>query len=216
MIVATAVFYSLLFAIGWVWIRLQGGGDPVRDGLGEGLALAVAAGLAVGGIVVAASVVTRRRVRWARALETEFREILGERGAAEVVVLALFSGTAEEVFFRGAMQNELGLVWTSLIFGGIHFIPKPVFLPWTVFAIAVGFLLGWIYQVTQNIYAPLSAHVLINGINLWRICGPGAEPISSILPEPPPLLDSPPVTPPPSPPEPPSPPGPEALQGPPP
>lgn len=178
MVIATAIFYSLLLALALVWMRISGLKNPFPGGLSEGLPGALALAVAAATLVVVGSLVTHRRLQWAQALEVEFRKILGERGPAEVILLALFSGVAEEAFFRGAMQPVLGLVWTSLIFGGIHFIPQRVYLPWTIFAVVVGFLLGWIYQVTGNIYAPTVAHVLINGVNLWRICGPGAPSIS--------------------------------------
>lgn len=185
MVPAAAIFYALLFAAAFIWIHLGGRGDLLFADLGEGLGPAVAVGLAAGGVVVAASILSHRRMRWARALEAEFRFVLGRRTPAEVAILALLSGTAEEVFFRGAMQPVWGIVWTSLIFGGIHFVPRRVYLPWTVLAIVVGFLFGGIYELTGNLYAPITAHVLINSVNLWRICGAAGVPTSPAPPTPP-------------------------------
>ncbi len=176
MIIATAIFYCLMFAVACFWLRVLESEDIFLMGLRDGLPLGLAVGVAAAAFVVAASHIGHKRFQWARALEDEFRGILGKRGGAEVLALALFSGVAEEAFFRGAMQEAWGLVPTSLIFGGIHFVPRWVYLPWTLFAIVVGFLMGWIYVATGNIYAPISAHVLINALNLWKICGPGAAP----------------------------------------
>lgn len=200
MIVATAIFYSFLLAAACIWLHLRGRGDLFARGLEEGLPAAVALGLAAGALVVAASLFSHLRLRWARALEAEFRRILGRRRPVEVVIVALFSGTAEEAFFRGAMQDAWGLVLTSLVFGGVHFIPRRIYLPWTFFAILVGFLLGSIYEVTGNLYAPIVAHVTINALNLWRICGPAGDAISPVPLEPsPPPVSSVEEPPPPSP-----------------
>ena len=174
MVIATAIFYALLYGAGAVWILLQGRENPLVGDLGDGLAFAISIGLGTAALVVATSRITSRHLGWARALEVEFQAVLGERRFEEVSVLALFSGTAEELFFRGAMQPVLGLFWTSLIFGSVHFLPRRVYYPWTVFAIVVGFLLGGIYEWTDNIYAPVICHVTINGLNLWRICRPGS------------------------------------------
>ena len=86
-----------------------------------------------------------------------------------VVALALASGVAEEAFFRGALQPHVGLVAASLIFGVVHFVPRREFLPWTVFAVAAGFLLGWLFDTTGNLVAPVVAHTTINAVNLWLL-----------------------------------------------
>ena len=42
----------------------------------------------------------------------------------------------------------------------------PLHLGWTVFAIAVGFLFGFLYEWTGNLIAPIAAHTLVNAVNL--------------------------------------------------
>jgi hypothetical protein len=79
------------------------------------------------------------------------------------------SGFAEEAFFRGALQPQVGLVIASLIFGVVHFVPRREFLPWTAFAIAAGFLFGWLFDTTGNLVAPVVAHASINAVNLWLL-----------------------------------------------
>jgi membrane protease YdiL (CAAX protease family) len=48
----------------------------------------------------------------------------------------------------------------------VHFVPRREFLPWTGFSVAAGFLLGWLFESTGNLVAPIAAHALVNGVNL--------------------------------------------------
>lgn len=128
---------------------------------------------ASGGLGVALAIITiflsQRWVRafaWAAELHLSFREILGGLSPGAVLVLALASGIGEELFFRAAMQPSLGWVITSLIFGVVHLGPDRRFLPWTAWALAMGFLLGAIYEATGSMIGPILAHVTINAVNL--------------------------------------------------
>lgn len=37
------------------------------------------------------------------------------------LIVSLLAGTGEELFFRGVLQNELGLILSSALFAGLHF-----------------------------------------------------------------------------------------------
>jgi membrane protease YdiL (CAAX protease family) len=128
-------------------------------------------GLLAGLAVVTLSGFTMRRTAWGRKLAETFAAILGPLSRSQAWVLALLSGFGEEIFFRGLLQPALGLVITSLLFGLAHFLPRREILPWTLFSIGAGFLLGWLYQFSGNLVAPIACHVLVNGINLGRIAG---------------------------------------------
>jgi hypothetical protein len=136
---------------------VQRGIDPLRD-VGSGAALGIA-------IVLLSGWFTRATLtgdRLARALA----RILGRRSVGECAVLALASGVGEEAFFRGALQPQLGLVATSLLFALAHFAPRRELLPWTGFSLAAGLALGWLFDATGNLVAPIVAHALVNAINL--------------------------------------------------
>ncbi len=94
------------------------------------------------------------------------RPIIEGLSATEILVLALTSGLAEELFFRGAMQPALGLLGTSLIFGAVHTGPKRVFLWWSAWAFVMGLLFGAIFEATGVLWGPVLAHVLINERNM--------------------------------------------------
>jgi uncharacterized protein len=88
----------------------------------------------------------------------------------DLISLSVFSGVGEESFFRGALQPELGIVVTSLLFGLLHVGPDRRYLVWTVWAVGAGFLFGALYQWTGGILAPITAHVLHNAATLllWK------------------------------------------------
>ncbi len=133
------------------------------------LAASLVLGALLAWLTVASTQLLVRRVGWARALRAEFRAALEGARDRDLVLLAVASGTAEELLFRGAVQPVLGLALTSLLFGAVHFVPSRALLPWTAWAGVMGLLLGLIYDTTGSIVGCVLAHVAINAINLRRI-----------------------------------------------
>lgn len=129
----------------------------------------VALGIGLAAVVVGATWVTGRRFEWGRRLEEEFEHLLGPLTSWEVLHLAVFSGLAEELFFRGALQPHLGYVTTALLFGLFHVGPGPTFVSWTLFALAVGFLFGGAVALTGSLLPAIVAHVGVNFVNLHRL-----------------------------------------------
>lgn len=97
-------------------------------------------------------------------LEDVMVRLIGPVDGFECFVLALISGFAEELFFRGAVQGSLGWIWATLIFGFIHTGPGAAFRIWTVFALIAGALFAWLRIHTGALVAPMVAHVLVNWI----------------------------------------------------
>ncbi len=165
-----AGFYLAVFLAGFIWLRLQEKGVFARDAFEPGtLARDAGLGAAAGAAVVALSAAASRFLGFARRLEAEFKGIIGDLTAGEIVVIALLSGIAEEYFFRGAAQPALGIAAASILFGALHIGPGRVFLPWTVFAAGMGFLLGALYEHTHSLTAPALSHAVVNLVNLARI-----------------------------------------------
>jgi membrane protease YdiL (CAAX protease family) len=135
----------------------------------ERFALSLALGLVLAFTVVAMTPRLVERTQWARALHAELAEVISPLSSAEITWLALASGLAEELFFRGAMQPVLGLLITSVIFGAVHVGPKSVFLAWTTWAFFMGLLLGLIFELTGVLWGPVFAHVWINQRNMTFI-----------------------------------------------
>jgi uncharacterized protein len=86
------------------------------------------------------------------------------------VLVSIFSGVGEETFFRGAVQQEFGLVVAALAFGLVHVGPDRRYLVWTAWAVLVGFVFGALYEVTGGLLAPILAHSAHNAATLllWR------------------------------------------------
>ena len=126
-------------------------------------------GAAVGLSLVFLTVFLARYLRPLRELEISFQKVLGPLPTSHIIYLALLSGIAEESCFRGWMQPWMGYVPTSILFGLLHFVPSKVFLPWTLFALLVGFIFGALFEWRESLVAPMTAHILVNGINLHLI-----------------------------------------------
>jgi membrane protease YdiL (CAAX protease family) len=123
-------------------------------------------GVALGIVIVLLSGALTRFTAWGENLARSMARALGPISTPDCILLACASGLAEEMFFRGALQPRVGFVAASLLFGIVHFIPRREFLPWTGFALIVGFVFGALYSATGNLLAPVAAHAVINGINL--------------------------------------------------
>ena len=88
--------------------------------------------------------------------------LLGDLGCFEMVALAVLAGLSEEVFFRGVLQQEIGLLAASLLFGLLH----PASIAYMVWAAAVGLYLGYLMHLTQNLWPSIVAHMVIDVVGL--------------------------------------------------
>jgi membrane protease YdiL (CAAX protease family) len=164
---ATIVYIPLMIlggTLAWFWQEsLPGNLDPLVVGTG------VLHGFGAGCILVVLTWLTGARVRALRLLKEEFRSTLGDISSLQILGLALLSGVAEELLFRGTLQPWLGLSWSAVIFGLLHVVPNVVYLPWTIFALITGFIFGWLYENCDTLAAPITAHITVNWLNLWLI-----------------------------------------------
>jgi len=167
-------FYAIALAGAVLW-RMGLRGESLVFADAEAAARGVAwlrdggLGLAAGIAIIVLSDWATRSTRWGEALARALGEVIGPLRLRDCLLLAGLSGLAEEAVFRGAMQPELGLVATSLIFGLAHIAPRRELLPWTAFTVLAGFLLGGLYAATGNLLAPVVTHAVVNGVNLRRL-----------------------------------------------
>ncbi len=147
--------------------------------------LSLLLGCLVAAITIAGTRWAVPRVSWFRRLHRDFRDLLGPLQRREILVFAVSSGIAEELLFRGAMLPAVGLVGSSLIFGGVHIAPRPPRWVWPLWAAVMGLVFGSLYELTGSLYGPIVGHVLINLVNLHYIdrfdpgSVPSSEPASS-------------------------------------
>lgn len=174
LVTRSLVFYGSMLAVTGIAAVLSGGSLLFADAGAKARGISwtrdIGLGLGIAAVVVVASAELTRRAAWARELAIAFATVLGPLGWRHSLVLAAASGIAEEALFRGLLQPWLGYALTSVVFGAIHFVPRREFLPWTLFSIAAGFLLGGLFIVTGNLVAPVVAHAGINAVNL-RLLG---------------------------------------------
>lgn len=144
---------------------------------GRDLALGLAAAL---GVIALSGLLTARTRLGARLADALARHI-GPLPWSHCLALAVASGIAEEALFRGLLQPLVGWVAASLLFGLAHLVPRRELLPWTAFAVAAGFGLGALFEITGNLVAPAAAHVGVNAVNLrllarrWPVPGTPAS-----------------------------------------
>lgn len=162
-----ALFYGALAIAAALWNGLRGRNFQVGDSLPSGILLGVLA--AVG--TVSLGVAVYRMVPVMRKMAEELAPDLVDRmGVADLVLISVFSGIGEEMFFRGAVQPEFGLTIAALAFGLVHIGPDRRYLIWTVWAILAGFLFGFLYRYSGGLAAPVVAHSLHNAATflIWK------------------------------------------------
>lgn len=168
------LFYGGMGIAALLW-RMSTPGDSIEHPSLEAAARAwsIPAALGVGVLAgLLALSVSELLTRWTplgRALSDLLAESLGPLSRGDAWLLALASGLAEEMFFRGALQAKVGIVWASLAFGAAHFLPRRELVLWSAYAVVMGLGLGALYDWTGQLAAPVAAHVVVNAINLPRL-----------------------------------------------
>jgi len=80
-----------------------------------------------------------------------------------VILLSFIVSVCEETLFRGGIQHSFGPYWTSILFAVIHVRYLKHWIPTgLVFSISYG--LGWVYEYTGTLWAPIVAHFLIDAV----------------------------------------------------
>jgi membrane protease YdiL (CAAX protease family) len=104
-----------------------------------------------------------------KSLEALDSLILGKIKTADIIPIALLSGLGEEVFFRGILQEETGILFTSVCFALMHFPGKQYWI-YSLWALFASLFLGNIYDYTHNLFIVIMAHVLNNllALLLWQ------------------------------------------------
>ena len=142
-------------AVGWMLNKenlletLLSGADVLWIGLGAGLGLGVA-------IVLWLTIRLVKPLQRSRSMR--ILRVLQNANWMQVVLLCLVAAFAEEIFFRGALQPDIGIFATALLFGLLHAYGKLyVFL-----AMLAGVGLGYTYMWTGSLAAAVAAHAVYN------------------------------------------------------
>jgi uncharacterized protein len=163
-----ALFYGSLAVIAALWCGIRG--FDVRI-LGESLGVGVLLGVITAACTVALGLLAYRFIPTLRGISEELAPSLVDGAAStNLVLVSIFSGVGEEAFFRGALQQEFGLVVASVLFGLAHIGPDRRYLLWTAWAVLAGFVFGLLYEMSGGLLAPIIAHSGHNAATLllWR------------------------------------------------
>jgi uncharacterized protein len=163
-----ALFYGSLAVVAAVWCGLRG--FDVRL-LGESLGASIVLGVVTAACTVSLGLLAYRFVPALREISEELAPRLVDGATStSLVLVAIFSGVGEEAFFRGALQQEFGLVIASVLFGVAHIGPDRRYLVWTAWAVLAGFVFGLLYELSGGLLAPILAHSGHNAATLllWK------------------------------------------------
>jgi uncharacterized protein len=163
-----ALFYGSLAVVAALWCGLRG--FEVRL-FGESLGVSALLGVLTAACTVTLGLLAYRFLPTLREISEELAPRLVDGAAStNLVLVAIFSGVGEEAFFRGALQQEFGLVIASLLFGVAHIGPDRRYLVWTAWAVLAGFAFGLLYEVSGGLLAPILAHSGHNAATLllWK------------------------------------------------
>ena len=170
---AALIFYGVMGCAALFW-RMSSPGESILHPAANvepafGVVAAIGLGALVGLLAVGLSEVLTRFTALGESLADVLGEGLAGIGRADARLLALASGIADEMLFRGALQPAVGIFWASIVFGACHFLPRRELALWSVYAVGMGFAFGGLYEWTGQLLAPIAAHVVVNGINLPRL-----------------------------------------------
>jgi len=82
----------------------------------------------------------------------------------DIILFSALSGFCEEALFRGAMQEEWGIIISNLVFGALHTGDRRLIFTGFITSL-MGLVLGYSLLLTGNLAVPMLAH----GVN--NICG---------------------------------------------
>ncbi|GED01048.1 hypothetical protein BAT02nite_06920 [Bacillus atrophaeus] len=96
------------------------------------------------------------------------KKLFSKRSVPHIIFLTLLIAFTEEILFRGVLQTHIGLWTASLVFAVLHF---RYLTKWLLFIMvtAISFLLGLIYEWTDNLFVPVMAHFIIDVVFACQI-----------------------------------------------
>ncbi|MEX2416175.1 MAG: CPBP family intramembrane glutamic endopeptidase [Paenibacillaceae bacterium] len=101
-------------------------------------------------------------------------KIFANRSLWHLIVICLVVSVCEELLFRGAVQNSIGVYWTSVLFTAIHVRYLQHWLM-TLLVFAISYGLGWIYMQTGTLFTPIIAHFIIDFVLGYHLRGGSIE-----------------------------------------
>lgn len=170
-LIAMAVTAIIFLGISKLWVYLTGiPMVPLYWNIEHG-----AIGLGIGlGVALLSSLIYEIWESYRIAAQEYLDMVLKPLEAVDLIWLGLLPGLSEEMLFRGVALSALGmngiaLIITSVVFGALH-MASAKHLSYTVWAIAVGMMLGAITMYTGNLLSAIVAHIVTNSLSgvIWK------------------------------------------------
>jgi hypothetical protein len=152
---------SLLVAIAVCWWFYRGPSSwPTVVGWQEDTAIGLAVAVGLMGInymllMCGPDVLPLRPIR--TLYRTILRPLFADVRLSDVAVISIAAGIGEELFFRGVLQPEIGLVAASIVFGLVHMGGRGTFA-FACWVAVMGLALGMLANVSEGLVAPIVAH----------------------------------------------------------
>ncbi|GIW21028.1 MAG: abortive infection protein [Candidatus Sericytochromatia bacterium] len=87
--------------------------------------------------------------------------IISKLNYLDILIIAILSGIAEELLFRGLLQEKIGIILSNLIFSLLHILNKD-FLVYSLLTFVAGNILGNVYFYTNDLSIVIIAHIFNN------------------------------------------------------
>jgi membrane protease YdiL (CAAX protease family) len=157
-----------VLSVVWAWAR----GLPLAAHLVPSAGLVVV-GIAAGAVLWATIPLLLRSPSMRRVWTEVLLPFSRSLDTRDVVVIALLSGLTEELFFRGVLLPELGILLSSLCFGALHALCRVYF----VWATLVGAAFGALALTAGSLVPAIVAHATYNfgALLILRRAGAGAS-----------------------------------------
>ena len=170
-LIAMAVTAIVFLVISKSWVYLTG--IPMVSLYWQPEHGAIGVGIGVG-VALLSSLIYEVWESYRIAAQEYLEMVLKPLKPVDLIWLGLLPGLSEEMLFRGVAlpalgMNGIALIISSVVFGALH-MASAKHLSYTVWAIAVGMMLGAVTMYTGNLLSAIVAHVLTNSLSgvIWK------------------------------------------------
>jgi len=166
---AGALVYTAMtaLALGWLWLRGRIEILPAQAVGRHGPWLAAGLGLLIGWCGAMAFAVLARRVQRFRAYAASTRRVFTAVGEIPAIAFLLLGAVAEELLFRLAVQDAIGLFGSVAVYVLLH---MGIGGPWVVpVSLLHGLALGLLVHQGFGLLSSTTANAIMNYLSLRRI-----------------------------------------------
>ena len=163
------VVYGALVVAALLWLWCRGRTHAIAEmSIGRfGPLVASGVGLAIGVTFAAAHGWARRVLRGDNKLQANIERMFARWDERVGIAFAILAAFAEELFFRLAAQDAVGLTGSVTIYVLLNM--RAVGLRWTMFTFSHAVALGGLVELGCGLVGSTSAHAVFNYLSLRRI-----------------------------------------------